>query len=83
MELIDGALLNEEIRDGGGSGLLCIDQWREDLVRAACWRKPLCPFCQSRMILRGSRSGSFWGCSTYPRCRGKRDARKGVAAEPA
>lgn len=37
-----------------------------------------CPRCGSRMVQRrarrGRRSGSlFWGCSTYPRCRGTRN----------
>ena len=36
---------------------------------------PLCPACNSGMIKRTARKGSnagnvFWGCSTYPKCRG-------------
>lgn len=36
---------------------------------------PVCPKCGSEMILRTAKSGAnagnqFWGCSTYPKCRG-------------
>lgn len=36
---------------------------------------PLCPKCGSTMVLRTAKSGAnrggeFWGCSTFPRCRG-------------
>lgn len=33
---------------------------------------PQCPYCGSSMVLRTSKSGgkSFYGCSTYPKCRG-------------
>jgi predicted RNA-binding Zn-ribbon protein involved in translation (DUF1610 family) len=36
---------------------------------------PRCPICGSEMIMRTARSGAnagtkFWGCSTYPNCRG-------------
>ena len=31
-----------------------------------------CPKCGSRMVRRTGRYGSFYGCSTYPRCRGTR-----------
>jgi restriction system protein len=39
---------------------------------------PACPQCGSQMKLRtarrGAKSGSqFWGCSTYPKCQGKRE----------
>jgi len=38
---------------------------------------PLCPKCQSPMVLRTARKGAnagsqFWGCSRYPACRGIR-----------
>lgn len=37
---------------------------------------PACPKCGQTMVLRSKRSGAgqFWGCSTYPRCRGMRNA---------
>ena len=35
---------------------------------------PACPFCGARMVLRTRRrdNATFWGCSTYPKCRGTR-----------
>ena len=37
---------------------------------------PTCPRCGSGMVMRSRRSdgGKFWGCSTYPACRGIREA---------
>jgi ATP-dependent DNA helicase RecQ len=40
--------------------------------------EPPCPLCGSRMVQRTARKGpnagnDFWGCSTYPDCRGSRD----------
>jgi restriction system protein len=40
---------------------------------------PLCPRCESPMVLRIARRGvntgeQFWGCSTYPNCQGTRPA---------
>jgi restriction system protein len=40
---------------------------------------PLCPRCESPMVLRIARRGAnagqqFWGCSTYPKCQGTRPA---------
>jgi len=32
-----------------------------------------CPVCGQPMVLRKGKWGAFWGCSTYPRCRGKRE----------
>jgi len=37
-----------------------------------------CPRCKSSMVLRSAKKGSnagkkFWGCSTFPRCKGTRD----------
>ena len=37
---------------------------------------PECPFCHRSMVLRHPKANeSFWGCSNFPKCRGKRDAR--------
>ncbi len=30
-----------------------------------------CPKCEAEMVLRTGNFTSFWGCSTFPRCRGK------------
>ena len=32
--------------------------------------KKLCPKCGASMVLRTNAPNPFWGCSTYPRCRG-------------
>lgn len=34
---------------------------------------PKCPDCGSKMVSRKSQHGTFWGCSTYPQCKGTRD----------
>ncbi|MEJ0021461.1 MAG: AAA domain-containing protein [Candidatus Doudnabacteria bacterium] len=34
----------------------------------------LCPRCNSRMVLRNSRRGKFYGCSRFPYCKGTRNA---------
>jgi DNA topoisomerase-1 len=36
--------------------------------------KETCPECGAPMKLRGSRRGFFLGCSTYPKCKGTREA---------
>lgn len=35
-------------------------------------RVPQCSMCGSRMILRPSARGEFWGCTAFPRCKGRR-----------
>lgn len=34
---------------------------------------PFCPRCGSMMEIRNGRYGEFWGCMSYPRCRGSED----------
>jgi hypothetical protein len=34
---------------------------------------PACPKCGSPMIKRSGPRGEFWGCSTYPKCKGTRN----------
>ena len=34
---------------------------------------PECPYCSSKMVLRSSFYGTFWGCSRFPSCWGKRN----------
>lgn len=34
---------------------------------------PECPECGADMKMRDGSRGEFWGCSTYPRCRGTRE----------
>ena len=33
---------------------------------------PVCPKCNSPMVKRTGPRGEFWGCSTYPKCKGTR-----------
>ena len=51
----------------------------EPSVAAEAVSQPECPRCGAAMALRTARQGAnagngFWGCSTYPRCRGTRAA---------
>lgn len=46
-----------------------------NLTRLNAGKPPLCPQCASSMKVRTAKSGEhagkkFWGCSTYPKCRG-------------
>jgi hypothetical protein len=34
---------------------------------------PFCPRCNSPMVIRIGRKGKFFGCSSFPHCRGTRD----------
>jgi len=59
-----------------GENLWAIKAWLPAFKAAARITTPTCPFCQTVMTLRqGKGNTSFWGCPTYPRCRGKREAR--------
>jgi hypothetical protein len=80
MELTDGEKLHallEEAKYSGQGDLLDVESWSKEFARSATIVAPMCPFCRSRMVLRhGKQSGNaFWGSSTYPRCRGKRNVR--------
>jgi restriction system protein len=51
----------------------------EPTVAAQAASRPNCPRCGAAMELRTARKGAnagnaFWGCSTYPKCRGTRAA---------
>ncbi|TXH84715.1 restriction endonuclease [Thauera aminoaromatica] len=37
---------------------------------AGDWTTPTCPSCGMKMTARDSKRGRFWGCLSYPRCRG-------------
>ncbi|MGH8514908.1 MAG: topoisomerase DNA-binding C4 zinc finger domain-containing protein [Gammaproteobacteria bacterium] len=48
-------------------------------TRPATVASPACPRCGAPMVQRVAKQGSnagkpFWGCSTFPRCRGFRSA---------
>jgi hypothetical protein len=59
-----------------GENLCDIGSWINDFAAGARVTNPDCPRCRQPMKLRrGVTGGMFWGCSSFPRCRGKRDAR--------
>lgn len=35
-------------------------------------KAPKCPICKSVMVVRKGKSGDFWGCSKFPKCKGHR-----------
>lgn len=36
---------------------------------------PKCPRCGGEMVLRKGKYGKFWGCKSYPKCKGTRQFR--------
>lgn len=57
-----------------GENLCIIRNWINDFVAVAHVTDPVCPRCRKPMKLRRAATGRmFWGCSSFPRCRGKRD----------
>jgi restriction system protein len=68
LELIDGDAL---------VGLMGLPASVRSESRLLATAPPACPFCGQPMVLRTARRGAnvgdrFWGCSNYPRCKGKR-----------
>jgi restriction system protein len=51
-----------------------------ELTTAGDWTTPTCPSCGERMTARESKRGPFWGCVTYPRCRGMIPMRRTVGS---
>jgi restriction system protein len=59
-----------------GENIWNISSWIDQFVAGAQILEPGCPYCRGPMVLRHPRNNSpFWGCSTFPRCHGKRQAR--------
>lgn len=74
ISLIDGMQLARMIQDVQSHPRPSADNAK---VTSATVTIPTCPDCGSPMMVRkarrGTRAGSeFWGCSSYPRCRGTR-----------
>ena len=77
MDLIDGAQFAAMMREyqaaiGARVGRETAPEMN---VNEAVPRAPTCPECNSPMVLRRARKGArvgleFWGCSTFPKCRG-------------
>jgi hypothetical protein len=60
-----------------GENLCNVDSWIDSFAVGAHIVDPLCPRCDKPMKLRrGALGRAFWGCSVFPRCRGKRDGRE-------
>lgn len=81
IDLVDGAQLAEMLRRFQTS----LREASQPGVAPASTRtsadeipdRPSCPKCGSQMVLRRAKTGAnagneFWGCSTYPKCRGIR-----------
>jgi len=77
LEMVDGddlrLLINQVLRPG--ENLWDLQSWIGEFTQHVILRDPTCPFCRSAMKLRKSRYGLMWGCVSYPRCKGKRNAR--------
>ena len=79
VRLIDGPKLIALIKQAQQSTKMG-DQKIGSMPRTAHLRvavEPSCPQCRARMVKRVARKGSnagseFWGCSTFPSCRGVR-----------
>jgi restriction system protein len=77
---------NVKLIDGIGLRALLADTqpWRNAAAaraadQAARAETPACPHCQGPMVKRAARRGSsagqeFWGCASFPKCRGTRAA---------
>jgi restriction system protein len=78
LQLIDGTAWSEMVveAENPDEDLEHLGPWLDEFVAHASWTGAVCPACKSQMRLRSPESGSrFWGCSQFPRCRGKRHAR--------
>lgn len=81
VKLVDGPKLHGLIQRAQASGSSDPASSTPPTVRHAqtpgLSSAPTCPLCSKPMIMRKARrganaGGSFWGCSTYPACRGTR-----------
>ncbi len=48
----------------------------QEASRKQAKERPKCPECGSPMVIRHGRFGAFYGCSGYPKCKGKRSVGK-------
>ena len=79
IEMIAGKELEQLLQSAAATpeeNLLEISRWANGFIEAATVTLPNCPRCKVAMTKRTSRHGAFWGCSTFPSCRGKRDLRR-------
>jgi restriction system protein len=71
IELVDSKALQHLVRGVQTSSRLTISTDEADHLT------PMCPSCNTPMVLRETRRGGyagqkFWGCANYPKCRGTR-----------
>lgn len=58
-----------------GENIYDIKTWIEEFRTNSLITNPDCPYCHGKMALRSGTGPYFWGCVSYPKCKGKRDAR--------
>lgn len=71
IELIDGSKLMDYVRITESKEI----PTRQSIKTAKLSKTPICSKCGASMVLRTAKKGNmvgsqFWGCSTYPKCRG-------------
>ena len=77
LKLINGPQLHALIQQGKAAGLQAKQPAAPVRATAPPDAAPHCPVCESAMVRRtakkGAKAGSqFWGCSSFPACRGTR-----------
>ena len=77
VKLVDGQQLFGLIKQAGRSLGGQVASAQPQPAKAHALADPTCPVCTSPMLKRTARKGAnagaqFWGCSTYPACRGTR-----------
>jgi len=53
----------------------------EKPVTSAYTNDLLCPICEGEMVSRTGKFGTFWGCKSFPQCKGTRDSQGRSKAE--
>jgi len=83
IELVSGGDLRALLDEAGllsNGQLQQFDEWVPALLKHATIPVPSCPNCGKTMNRKKSKRGTFWGCSGFPHCCGKRDARRHLDA---
>lgn len=83
IKLLERSEVEELIADvaAPNENLCNVDAWIDSFAQNARVVDPACPRCREPMKLRrGAPGRPFWGCSSFPRCRGKRDGREALLA---
>ena len=80
IELIDRTVLAQRIAAvrRPDENIFDVPSWIDDFTAYARIFDPECPCCTQAMVIRHNRVGgeAYWGCTTYPRCAGKRETRR-------